>query len=100
MTPALKQASSPSFTLRWSQQGIGPSSPAGRGEDCFFEFGLGVIAGLFQLNMREVGQFVGRDHAVDNGRAVALESLVDGIAQLAGPFGLKPTPPQARASAT
>ena len=42
--------------------------------------------------MRDVGQFIGRYHAVDNGRAVGLERLVDGIAQLAGPFRLEAYP--------
>jgi hypothetical protein len=39
--------------------------------------------------MRDIGQFVGRNHAVDNGRPVGLERLVDGIAQLARLFGLE-----------
>jgi hypothetical protein len=63
------------FHLRWNQLGIGPSSPAGHGEDCFLDLCLGEIAELFRLNMRHVGQFVGRNHAVDNGRAVGLSAL-------------------------
>jgi hypothetical protein len=39
--------------------------------------------------VREVRQFIGRDHAVDNGRAFRLERLADGLAQLAGLFGLE-----------
>jgi hypothetical protein len=31
------------FHLRWNQLGIGPSSHAGRGEDCFLDFDLGEI---------------------------------------------------------
>ena len=42
--------------------------------------------------MRDVRHFVGRNHAVDNGRAVGLERLADGIAQLAGLFGLEAYP--------
>ena len=39
--------------------------------------------------MRDVGHFVGRNHAVDNGRVFRLERLVDGLEQLARPFGFE-----------
>ena len=48
------------------------------------------IAGRFQRKMRDAGQFVGRNHTVDNGGAVGLGRLVDGIAQLAGTFSPEP----------
>jgi hypothetical protein len=67
-------------------------SPAGCGEDCFLNFGLGEIADLLEVEMRKVGQFVGRNHAVDNGRAFGLERPADGLAQLAGLFGLEAYP--------
>jgi hypothetical protein len=37
------------FPRRWNQLGIGPSSPAGHGEECFFDFGLGEIADLLEV---------------------------------------------------
>jgi hypothetical protein len=58
-------------------------SAAGNCKYRLLDLCFGVVAGLFQLNMREVGQFVSRNHAVDNGRAIRLQRLVDGIAQLA-----------------
>ena len=39
--------------------------------------------------MRDIGQFVGRNDAVDNGRAFGLERLVDRLAQLSGLFCLE-----------
>jgi hypothetical protein len=55
-------------------------SPAGNFEYRFLDFCLGEIAHCLEVEMRDVGQFVGRDHAIDNGRAVGLERLADGLA--------------------
>jgi hypothetical protein len=41
------------FHLRWNQP---VRSPAGHGEDRFLDFGLGEIADLLKVEMREVGQ--------------------------------------------
>ena len=67
-------------------------SSAGHGEDCFLDFGLCEIADLLKVEMREVGQFVGRNHAVDNGRTFRVERLADGLAQLSGLFRLEAFP--------
>ena len=57
------------FRLGWNQLGIAPSSPAGNREYLFLDFCLGVIFHFFQVDMRDVGQFIGRNDAIDDGRA-------------------------------
>ena len=69
-----------------------PRSPAGNCEYRFLDLRLGEIFGLFQIDMREVGHFIGRNDAPDDGRAFGLERLVDGLAQLTRLFGLEPYP--------
>lgn len=39
--------------------------------------------------MRQIGQFVRRNYAIDNGRAFRLQRLADGLAQLARLLGFK-----------
>jgi hypothetical protein len=53
----------------------------------------GVIADLFQLNMRDVGHFVSRNHAVDNGGPSALSASSMTSRNSPGLSALKPTPP-------
>ncbi len=69
-----------------------PRSPAGHCEYHFLDPCLGEIFHLFHIDMRDVGQFVGRNDATDNGRAFGPERVVDGRAQLAGLFRLEPYP--------
>lgn len=49
-----------------------------------------AIRNRFELEMRDVGHFVGRYRAIDNSRALGLQALVDGPAQLAGLLGVEP----------
>ena len=96
------QTPSPSSRRRRSPplEPTGPSSPSGNCEYHFLDLRFCEVFRLFQIDMREVGHFIGRDDAVDNGRPFDPERLVDGLAQLAGFSALKPAAPQARASAT
>jgi len=79
------------FHLRCNQL---PPSPTGNCEYRLLDLCLGKVFDFSQLHMRDVWQFIGWDHAVDNRRAFRLERLVDGLAQLAGLFG-----PEAHAAA-
>src|ERR1700751_3997324 len=54
-------------------------SPTGNCKYRFLDLCFGVITGLFQLNMREIRQFVSRNHAVDYGRTVGVEGFFDDI---------------------
>jgi hypothetical protein len=47
-----------------------PPSPSCNCKYHFLYLCLGEIFDLFQLNVRDVGQFIGRNHAVDNCRAL------------------------------
>ena len=57
----------------------GPS-PAGNCEYHFLDLCLGKIFDPFQLNVREVGQFIGWNHAVDYRWTFRLERFFDGLA--------------------
>jgi hypothetical protein len=78
---AAKAATDGIYVVRTSLAGA--RSSAGNCQNCFFDLRFRVVAHRFLLEMRDVGQFVGRNHAVDDGRAIRLQRLVDGIAQLA-----------------
>lgn len=51
-----------------------------------------AIRNRFELEMRDVGHFVGRYHAIDNSRALGLQALVDGPPNSPGCSALNPTP--------
>jgi hypothetical protein len=59
------------------------------GNYCFLNFCLGHIGNLLQLNVRDIGQFVGWNHAVDDRRAFGFKPLVDRLAQFVGLFRLE-----------
>jgi hypothetical protein len=65
------------------------SSPSGSGNYRFFDFCLGDIGNLLQLNVGDIGQLICRNHAVDNRRSVGFKPLVDRLAQFAGLFRLE-----------
>src|ERR1700691_6292560 len=82
-------ASTLAASLQNSQNGdsqLACLSPARKCEYGFLNLCLGEILGLLQIDVREVGQFISRNHAAHNGRAFGLKRLIDGLAQLARLF--------------
>src|ERR1700744_3204677 len=65
-------------------------STPGEGEYRFLVLRSGVVFSLPELDMREVGQFVRRDDAVDNRRTVDLKCFADRRAQFSRFFRSKP----------
>src|SRR5580704_13692290 len=65
----------------WLSSCVAKPSTPGDGEYCFLDLCGGVVFGLTEFDVREVGQFVSCDDTIDDHRAVDLECLVDCRAQ-------------------
>jgi hypothetical protein len=55
-----------------------------------------LATNLLQLNVWDIGQFICRNHAVDNRRPVGFKPLVDRFAQFAGLLRLEAAAPKAK----
>jgi hypothetical protein len=67
-------------------------SPPDYFEHRFFDLCHGVVANLIKFEMRKVRQLIGRHDAIDDGRAVGLQGLIDlgmELARLGGPEAMR-----------
>src|SRR6516165_11204967 len=76
----------PSIAQAGSEKGH--LSPGGR-DHRFLDLGDGIVTGLIDIEMRKVGNLVGRDDAIDDRGPLGCKSLGDRAAQLTGKLCLE-----------